>query len=92
MTRTIWKFSLHSITNPVIVMPKGAKIIKVGRKDHSPTIWAIVKPDAVKMNRLIRVYRAGDPLPDEPGTYLDTIEFIGFVWHLFDGGERPLND
>lgn len=90
MMRTVWKFKLSSIMTPVIIMPKGARIIKVGRKKSSPTIWAIVNPDAVKVNRLIRVYETGQPLPDEPGQYLDTIEFLGHVWHLFDGGERPL--
>lgn len=73
-------------------MPKGAQIIKIGRKHSAPTIWAVVNPNSVKVNRLVRAYRTGDALPDEPGPYLDTIEFLGHVWHLFDGGERPLND
>lgn len=90
--RTIWKFKLHRISDPIVVMPKGAKIIKVGRKKTHPTIWAIVKPDAPLVRHLIRAFKTGDELPDEPGEYLETVEVLGHVWHLFDGGERPLHD
>lgn len=90
--RTIWKFKFNSITNPIIVMPKGAKIIKVDRKKGELSVWAIVDPNAMLVDHLIRVYRTGEILPEEPGQYLNTIEFLGHVWHLFDGGERSLDD
>ena len=72
-------------------MPKGSKILKIFSKNGQPIIIAECRSNAPLVNRLIRIYQTGEELPDEPGLYLNTIEFIGNEWHCFDGGERPLD-
>ena len=46
------------------------------------------REDAPIGKRLIRVYTSDEDLPDQPGQYLNTIDELGYEWHLFDGGER----
>lgn len=88
--RTIKKFTFSSVTNPIVIMPKGSKILKIANKRSSPCIYAECRDDAPRVKRLFRIYETGSELPDEPGQYLNTIMFLGHEWHLFDGGERPL--
>lgn len=81
-------FPLKSIMDPVVLMPKSAKILKVGRKKKEPIVWVMYREDAPIVKRLIRVYTSDEDLPDQPGQYLNTIDELGYEWHLFDGGER----
>lgn len=89
--KTIWKFKLPSMMNPIVIMPKKSKIIKVSRDSGGIFIWAIVNPDAQKVERLIRIFKTGQPLSEEHGQYIDSIKEFDHTWHLFDGGERPFD-
>ena len=86
--RTIKKFKLERITDPVLLMPKGAKILRISNHSDQPVLWAICRDDVPMVKRLIRIFSSGDALPDEPGQYLNTISFLGEELHCFDGGER----
>lgn len=86
--RTIRAFRLDRLTDPVIMMPRGAKILQISADGNRPTIWAICRSDVPTVRRLIRLYQSGEELPDEPGEYLNTIITLGTQWHCFDGGER----
>jgi hypothetical protein len=86
--RTIRKFKLERITQPIVPMPRGAKILQIVSQSNQPVLWAICRADAPIVKRLIRIYVNGAELPDEPGEYLNTIIFLGEEWHCFDGGER----
>lgn len=74
--------------DPIVPMPKGAKILKLAHKKSSPMIWAMVDTDKPIVNRLIRVFDTNEQLPEEPGEYLGTVETLGCIFHCFDGGER----
>lgn len=86
--RTIRKFKLDRLSEPIVMMPKGAKILKIEVERNTPAIWAICRDDVPLAKRLIRIFRSGEALPDEPGVYLNTIVSLGEDWHCFDGGER----
>lgn len=86
--RTIRKFLLDRMTSPIIMMPKGSKILRIIHEGNRPVIWAICRDDVPLVKRLIRIYRSEEELPDEPGEYLNTIIALGCEWHCFDGGER----
>ncbi len=86
--RTIKKFKLERITDPVVLMPKGSQILKISSDTrHRPILWAICRDDVPIVKRLVRIFWSGDALPDEPGQYLNTISFLGDELHCFDGGE-----
>lgn len=89
--RYIKLHQINSMMDPIIVMHKGAKILKLAHKKTKPIIWAEVDDDKPLVKRLIRTYQTGQELPDEPGKYLGTVETLGYIWHCFDGGERPLD-
>jgi hypothetical protein len=86
--RTIRKFKLERVTQPIILMPRGAKILRMANQSNQPILWAICRDDAPLVKRLVRIFPNGHELPDEPGEYLNTIVFLGEEWHCFDGGER----
>lgn len=86
--RAIRKFKLERITNPVILMPRGAKILRLTNQTKELVAWAICRDDVPLVSRLIRIYASGQELPDEPGEYLNTVTVLGMEWHCFDGGER----
>lgn len=86
--RTIKPYVIHSMSNPVVNMPRGSKILKLANKKSIPTIWAIVDTDKPIVKRLIRTFKTDEELIDEPGEYLGTIETLGYIFHCFDGGER----
>jgi hypothetical protein len=74
--------------NPLIAMPKGAKILKLAHKKSNPFIWAEVDTSKPIVKRLVRTFETDQELPDEPGLYLGTVEVLGMIFHCFDGGER----
>ncbi len=86
--RTIKAFRLDRLTDPVVMMPRGARILRISTDGNRPTIWAICRGDVPAVKRLIRIFQSGEELPDEPGEYLNTIITLGTEWHCFDGGER----
>jgi hypothetical protein len=86
--RMIKKFQLDRMTSPIVMMPRGAKILRIVEERNRPIIWAICRNDAPAVKRLIRIFRSEEELPDEPGEYLNTITTLGCEWHCFDGGER----
>lgn len=76
------------MSDPVVPMPRGAKILKLAHKKSNPIIWAMVDTDKPIVQRLIRTFNTDQELPDEPGIYLGTVEMLGMIFHCFDGGER----
>ena len=81
--RTIHKYP---IATPLagIAAPRGWRVLTVQMQDDVPTIWAEVNPDAVWDTHLIEVVGTGHPLPDEPRTYLGTVQRGPLVWHVYE--------
>lgn len=101
MSRTIWKYELRVTDVQRVPMPIGAKLLTareqhvsarsevMAREADVPMLWALVDPDAIKVDRLIAIVGTGNPAPDENdhAVYVGTAVCGPFVWHIFDGGE-----
>ena len=62
------------------------RILHVANRDNRPVVefWAIRGGEVVEV-REFRAFATGEPLPDDPGTYVGTaLAENGFVWHLIE--------
>lgn len=83
--RTIWKFPITDETR--LVMPVGARPLKLAIQAGVPCLWALVDPTAPLEERHVRVYGTGHFIEDDDfigdaiyaGSFLDGL----FVFHVF---------
>ena len=74
----IWKYPLEVTDRLALTMPPGAKFLTVQMQHGKPCLWALV--DETKRDtatRRIAIYGTGNPMPDEPGTYIATFQMMG---------------
>jgi hypothetical protein len=85
--KTIWKFQV--LPNENVSMPKGATILSAGVQGEDIFIWALVDPDAPRLDRLISVYGTGHTILGDPGAFIGSVMMHGgtFVFHVFDAGQ-----
>lgn len=84
MKKTIWKFSINDYDNQVF-MPEGAKILSVQIQNGEAVLWALVDPDALKRNRMFRVFATGENVfTPEKWNYIGTFQKGWFVGHVFE--------
>lgn len=77
--RTVYKYPL---TNPVIEMPAGGKVVTVDIQNGQPCLWAEVDPTAKKMEkRRFHVYGTGNVVE---GKYVGTYFEGPFIWHVYE--------
>lgn len=89
--RAVWKFAILP-DEFRISMPRGALILSVGVQNGAPVFWALVDPDAPKVDRRLMTVGTGHAHPDEFWKGWRSIGVVGplhgALWfHLFDGGE-----
>ncbi|KKK61113.1 hypothetical protein LCGC14_3017550, partial [marine sediment metagenome] len=86
--RKIWKFTLPVTDHPIVLMPKGAKVLSAGVQHGDVQVWALVDPEAPKESRRFRVAGTGHPLEDEVVSlrFIDTVQMLGgsLIWHIFE--------
>ena len=83
---TIHKYQFEIADKVLIKMPEGARVLSVQVQNDTPTIWAMVVTESKPVMREFRVYGTGNAVDTFAinGTYLGTIQHIGFVWHIFE--------
>lgn len=84
--QVIHKYCLDVKDNKVS-MPFEAKILKIAKQGSEWCIWALIDTNEHIVHRVINVYGTGQPLPEDPGIFIDTVMDGAFVWHFFDDGE-----
>lgn len=88
---TIYKYTIPTTDEPIIAMPRGARILSVDVQHGVPCLWAMVDPTAPKVARRFRLAGTGHPLAAEwtADRFVGTVILAGgmLVFHLFDGGE-----
>lgn len=84
MATRIWKWPLLMSAEQNLALPKGAKYLDVQLQGGVPQIWCMCDPDAPLELRYLAIHGTGNPMPDNPGTYLATFQTGAFVWHLFE--------
>lgn len=85
----IFKFPIELTDRQTVEMQKGAHILSCQEQKGVLTIWAIVDPNAEKVERNIAIVGTGRAdYPDTPRTkFIATVQQGDFVWHIFDMGE-----
>lgn len=92
---TIWKYPIEIDDRVDIEMPRNAQLIYVGDQAGQLTVWAMVDDRERPALRTLLIRGTGHPCPDD-APYVGSAQVLrssgyGFVWHVFDGGERPAN-
>lgn len=82
--KTIWKFDLPFMENPIIEMPEDAKILDVQIQHGAVCMWAVVDDKAALENRSFFIVGTGQQMPPRAGRYVRTIQQDRFVWHIFE--------
>ena len=86
---TIWKFPARPDMF-VLEMPSGARILSIDAQNGKPFLWALVDPDAPKVQRRFLTAGTGHPLHDSVSgaAFVGTFQLHGgaLVFHLFDFG------
>lgn len=70
-------------------MPSGAVILSVGQQGDDIVCWAVVNPDAPKVERDISRFPTGGLAPSlRHASFIGTVQRTdGLVFHFFDLGE-----
>jgi hypothetical protein len=90
--KKIFKYHFAAGTVSTIAMPIGAEILSVDDQGSTPTLWALVDPNAKEGIRKLAAVGTGWEI--EPGSRVDSNTFVGticmkevpLVWHIFDLG------
>lgn len=90
---TIWKFDISSFRS-VVEMPKGARILTAQPQADRLMLWVLVDPNAEREKRVFRTYPTGGHITDPVDrlVYIATIQFEGFVYHVFEVHEMERMD
>lgn len=86
MNKVIWKFHLAlGGGSTMIPLPPSAQILCVQNQRETIYLWALLDPEATKVERLFRIYPTG-LYADYPGTYVGTFQMLQgtFVGHVFE--------
>lgn len=81
--KTIHKYPLKVADTQKLQLPWKAQVLSVQFQAGELMMWALVTPDAPKVERTIHTYGTGHQVPVDPGTHIGTVQQGGLVWHLF---------
>ncbi len=89
--RRIFKYEIKIEPRQIIMLPKGAEILHVGRQGEFPFLWASVDETMPAEPRVFRVVMTGEVFNEERLFYLGTIQLGGenprqawFVMHIYE--------
>lgn len=94
----IWKYPIRVQSKELIVMPKGAKVLKLVEQGGLPYIYVLVDPDETPVTRVFRTVTSGEQFNSDAVEWVDTAILDGwFVIHLFEvtdpkAGPDPVDD
>lgn len=87
-TLTIWKFPLEITDEQTVKMPEHAIILSAQLQGgYGICLWAMVNPEAAKIERTFLVYGTGNPIEeDKLQQYIGTVQTAAgsLVWHIFE--------
>jgi hypothetical protein len=56
----IWKYTFQHTGVTKLLMPRGAKVLKVDAQNHSAVMWALVDPGKARVRRYFEVVLTGE--------------------------------
>lgn len=81
----IFKYEIPVSSNVEVVMPRGAKVLKVDNQRGQICLWALVNTDQPPEKRYLTVVGTGREIHLlSTLTYIDTVVVEPFVWHVFE--------
>lgn len=85
----VWKWLLEMTDENTIEMPEGASVLSVQVQHEHPCLWALVRPDAPRIQRRFRIVGTGHEFDPTGLTYVGTFQLYGgeLVFHLFERGD-----
>ena len=86
--KKIYKYELTS-QNCTLKLPKDAEILTVKLQNATPTLWALVDPEAELENRHICIIGTGWEVEDTM-KYITTYIDGYFVWHVFESQKNRM--
>lgn len=80
---TIWKFPLKHQAKEGVLMPGGAKVLRVGAQDNKIFLWAALDPLAPPEVRNFKIYGTGHEI-GENEAYVGSVTQVPYEWHIFE--------
>lgn len=82
----IWKWDLEVTDWQAVLAPKDAKFLSIQMQGDSPKLWALCDEKADKESRYIAIYGTGNPIPEDPGEFINTFQMHGGegAFHAFE--------
>lgn len=80
----IYKYTFSGMSRDTLSMHSGAKILCLQMQNGVPCLWAQVDTSKYMENRDFKWYATGEPLPENPGEYIGTVQIQSFVYHLYE--------
>lgn len=84
----IWKYPIATARVSVLKIPEGAQFLHVAMQGGTITLWYMVDPQAVKVERSVVVVGTGEGIHSREGSlqHLGTVLTADedFVWHVFE--------
>ena len=84
----IYKYSIMIADQQHIAMPRRPTFLDLQMQGDKLCIWAMFADADIASGKervhTIAVHGTGNPMPDDPGDYLGTIQVGLGVWHVFD--------
>ena len=81
--KRVYKYPISNDRSFTVKMDAKAKVLKVGPQNNEWFLWALVDPDAPKIERHFYLYGTGHDIP-EGKVHLATWEVGPFVIHCFE--------
>jgi hypothetical protein len=84
--KTIYKYELAVTDKQVLKLPHDAWFMRIEQQGVSVMLWALVDTDHPTVDREIRCFGTGHPLPDSImfADHIGTVQMGTLVWHFFD--------
>lgn len=87
MSRVIYKYPVRVLGFQTVKIAAGGKILTAQAQDGGIYLWVEVdKRNALNYQYIgVRVFGTGHEMPDNPGSYLSTVQLIeeGLVFHIY---------
>lgn len=83
--QVVWKFHLQLTSDTqTIEAPIPAKVVHFDVQANRLTVWVLVEEGATTSSDSYGVFATGELAPPvDEASYIGTVQWEGYVWHLF---------
>lgn len=82
----IFKYELMLTDKQTVLMPRCADVLSAQVQNGVICVWAFIMYDGEMIEpRPFDIIGTGNPVPEDTGRFVDTIQMDGYVWHIFEG-------